>query len=68
MGREEQGRIQCMDAAQVDTLRKKEEAALKTSSSTCSTIQSSSSTRPAKFNSIELGSQMSSYPLGFEMG
>ncbi|CAA7041930.1 unnamed protein product [Microthlaspi erraticum] len=39
MGREEQGRTWCMDAAQLDTQRKKEEAILKTSST---------STRPAK--------------------
>ncbi|CAA7040403.1 unnamed protein product [Microthlaspi erraticum] len=44
MGREEQGRTWCMDAAQLDTQRKKEEVILKTSS----TIRSSSSTRPAK--------------------
>ncbi|CAA7046823.1 unnamed protein product [Microthlaspi erraticum] len=44
MGREEHGRTWCMDAAQLDTQRKKEEAILKTSS----TIRSSSSTRPAK--------------------
>ncbi|CAA7038255.1 unnamed protein product [Microthlaspi erraticum] len=48
MGREEQGRTWCMDAAQLDTQRKKEEAILKTSSTTYSTIRSSSSTRPAK--------------------
>ncbi|CAA7045427.1 unnamed protein product [Microthlaspi erraticum] len=57
MGRKEQGRTWCMDAAQLDTQRKKEEAILKTSSTTYSTTRSSSSTRPAKFNSIELGSQ-----------
>ncbi|CAA7032053.1 unnamed protein product [Microthlaspi erraticum] len=48
MGREEQGRTWCMDAAQLDTQRKKEEVILKTSSTTYSTIRSSSSTRPAK--------------------
>ncbi|CAA7040143.1 unnamed protein product [Microthlaspi erraticum] len=48
MGREEQGRTWCMDAAQLDTQRKKEEAILKTSSTTYSTNRSSSSTRPAK--------------------
>ncbi|CAA7046730.1 unnamed protein product [Microthlaspi erraticum] len=49
MGREEQGRTWCMDAAQLDTQRKKEEAILKTSSTTTRpTDQSSSSTRPAK--------------------
>ncbi|CAA7018053.1 unnamed protein product [Microthlaspi erraticum] len=37
-----------MDAAQLDTQRKKEEAILKTSSTTYSTNRSSSSTRPAK--------------------
>ncbi|CAA7048515.1 unnamed protein product [Microthlaspi erraticum] len=59
MGREEQGRTWCMDAAQLDTQRKKEEAILKTSSTT---------TRPSgrvpqldrpSFNSIELRSQQS---------
>ncbi|CAA7018028.1 unnamed protein product [Microthlaspi erraticum] len=48
MGREEQGRTWRMDAAQLDTQRKKEEVILKTSSTTYSTIRSSSSTRPAK--------------------
>ncbi|CAA7040028.1 unnamed protein product [Microthlaspi erraticum] len=48
MGREEHGRTWCMDAAQLDTQRKKEEAILKTSSTTYSTNRSSSSTRPAK--------------------
>ncbi|CAA7040381.1 unnamed protein product [Microthlaspi erraticum] len=48
LGREEQGRTWCMDAAQLDTQRKKEEVILKTSSTTYSTIRSSSSTRPAK--------------------
>ncbi|CAA7042308.1 unnamed protein product [Microthlaspi erraticum] len=57
MGREEHGRTWCMDAAQLDTQRKKEEAILKTSSTTYSTTRSSSSTGPAKFNSIELRSQ-----------
>ncbi|CAA7029264.1 unnamed protein product [Microthlaspi erraticum] len=41
-------RTWCMDAAQLDTQRKKEEAILKTSSTTYSTNRSSSSTRPAK--------------------
>ncbi|CAA7034295.1 unnamed protein product [Microthlaspi erraticum] len=48
MGREEHGRTWCMDAAQLDTQRKKEEAILKTSSTSYSTNRSSSSTRPAK--------------------
>ncbi|CAA7015075.1 unnamed protein product [Microthlaspi erraticum] len=48
MGREEHGRTWCMDAAQLDTQRKKEEAILKTSSTIYSTNRSSSSTRPAK--------------------
>ncbi|CAA7058515.1 unnamed protein product [Microthlaspi erraticum] len=47
MGREEHGGLG-MDAAQLDTQRKKEEAILKTSSTTYSTNRSSSSTRPAK--------------------
>ncbi|CAA7030125.1 unnamed protein product [Microthlaspi erraticum] len=45
---EEQGRTWCMDAAQLDTQRKKEEVILKTSSTSYSTIRSSFSTRPAK--------------------
>ncbi|CAA7024169.1 unnamed protein product [Microthlaspi erraticum] len=49
MGREEQGRTWCMDAAQLDA--KEEEAILKTSS----TIYSSQLDRPS-FNSIELES------------
>ncbi|CAA7013697.1 unnamed protein product [Microthlaspi erraticum] len=48
MGREEHGRTWRMDAAQLDTQRKKEEAILKTSSTIYSTNRSSSSTRPAK--------------------
>ncbi|CAA7045413.1 unnamed protein product [Microthlaspi erraticum] len=48
MGHEEQGRTWHMDAAQLDTQRKKEEAILKTSSTIYSTNRSSSSTRPAK--------------------
>ncbi|CAA7021289.1 unnamed protein product [Microthlaspi erraticum] len=47
MGHEEHGGLG-MDAAQLDTQRKKEEAILKTSSTTYSTNRSSSSTRPAK--------------------
>ncbi|CAA7030190.1 unnamed protein product [Microthlaspi erraticum] len=56
MGREEHGRTWCMDAAQLDTQRKKEEAILKTSS-TYSTNRSSSSTRPAKLQLDRAGSQ-----------
>ncbi|CAA7040110.1 unnamed protein product [Microthlaspi erraticum] len=48
MGREEHGRTWRMDAAQLDTQGKKEEAILKTSSTIYSTNRSSSSTRPAK--------------------
>ncbi|CAA7060989.1 unnamed protein product [Microthlaspi erraticum] len=48
MGLEEQGRTWCMDAAQPDTQRKKEEVILKISSTTSSTGWSSSSTRLAK--------------------
>ncbi|CAA7057870.1 unnamed protein product, partial [Microthlaspi erraticum] len=48
MGREEHGRTWCMDTAQQDTQRKKEEAILKTSSTIYSTNRSSSPTRPAK--------------------
>ncbi|CAA7045552.1 unnamed protein product [Microthlaspi erraticum] len=48
MGREEHGGTWHMDAAQLDTQRKKGEAILKTSSTVYSTNRSSSSTRPAK--------------------
>ncbi|CAA7018083.1 unnamed protein product [Microthlaspi erraticum] len=48
MGHEEHGGTWHMDAAQLDTQRKKGEAILKTSSTTYSTNRSSSSTRPAK--------------------
>ncbi|CAA7033525.1 unnamed protein product [Microthlaspi erraticum] len=51
MGREEHGRTWCMDAAQLDTQRKKEEAILKTSSTLPRLLD-----RPS-FNSIELRSQ-----------
>ncbi|CAA7058954.1 unnamed protein product [Microthlaspi erraticum] len=59
MGREEQGRTWCMDAAQLDTQRKKEEVILKTSSTTYSTNRSSSQLDRPSFNSIELRSQQS---------
>ncbi|CAA7021697.1 unnamed protein product [Microthlaspi erraticum] len=48
MGHEEHGGTWHMDAAQLDTQRKKGEAILKTSSTIYSTNRSSSSTRPAK--------------------
>ncbi|CAA7018788.1 unnamed protein product [Microthlaspi erraticum] len=48
MGHEEHGGTWHMDAAQLDTQRKKGEAILKTSSTVYSTNRSSSSTRPAK--------------------
>ncbi|CAA7056753.1 unnamed protein product [Microthlaspi erraticum] len=48
MGHEEHGGTWRMDAAQLDTQRKKGEAILKTSSTIYSTNRSSSSTRPAK--------------------
>ncbi|CAA7048864.1 unnamed protein product [Microthlaspi erraticum] len=48
MGHEELGGTWHMDAAQLDTQRKKGEAILKTSSTVYSTNRSSSSTRPAK--------------------
>ncbi|CAA7047550.1 unnamed protein product [Microthlaspi erraticum] len=48
MGQEEHGGTWHMDAAQLDTQRKKGEAILKTSSTVYSTNRSSSSTRPAK--------------------
>ncbi|CAA7040681.1 unnamed protein product [Microthlaspi erraticum] len=57
MGREEQGRTWCMDAAQLDTQRKKEEAILKTSSTTYSTTGRVPQLDRPSFNSIELRSQ-----------
>ncbi|CAA7053953.1 unnamed protein product [Microthlaspi erraticum] len=57
MGREEHGGTWRMDAAQLDTQRKKEEAILKTSSTIYSTNRSSSSTRPAKLQLDRAGSQ-----------
>ncbi|CAA7039480.1 unnamed protein product [Microthlaspi erraticum] len=56
IGGEEHGGTWCMDAAQLDTQRKKEEAILKTSSTVYSTNRLSSLTRPTSFNSIELRS------------
>ncbi|CAA7051078.1 unnamed protein product [Microthlaspi erraticum] len=46
-----------MEAAQLDTQRKKGEAILKTSSTVYSTNRSSSSTRPAKLQLDRAGSQ-----------
>ncbi|CAA7051107.1 unnamed protein product [Microthlaspi erraticum] len=57
MGREEHGGTWRMDAAQLDTQRKKGEAILKTSSTVYSTNRSSSSTRPAKLQLDRAGSQ-----------
>ncbi|CAA7035238.1 unnamed protein product [Microthlaspi erraticum] len=54
MGREEHGRTWCMDAAQLDTQRKKEEAILKTSSTTYSTTGRVPQLDRPSFNSIEL--------------
>ncbi|CAA7031606.1 unnamed protein product [Microthlaspi erraticum] len=48
LGHEEHGGTWHMEAAQLDTQRKKGEAILKTSSTVYSTNRSSSSTRPAK--------------------
>ncbi|CAA7045168.1 unnamed protein product [Microthlaspi erraticum] len=48
MGHKEHGGTWHMEAAQLDTQRKKGEAILKTSSTVYSTNRSSSSTRPAK--------------------
>ncbi|CAA7037641.1 unnamed protein product [Microthlaspi erraticum] len=48
MGHKEHGGTWHMEAAQLDTQRKKGEAILKTSSTVHSTNRSSSSTRPAK--------------------
>ncbi|CAA7045075.1 unnamed protein product [Microthlaspi erraticum] len=59
MGREEQGRTWCMDAAQLDTQRKKEEAILKTSSTTTRPTGRVPQLDRPSFNSIELRSQQS---------
>ncbi|CAA7052870.1 unnamed protein product [Microthlaspi erraticum] len=57
MGREEHGRTWCMDAAQLDTQRKKEEAILKTSSTTTRPTGRVPQLDRPSFNSIELRSQ-----------
>ncbi|CAA7021322.1 unnamed protein product [Microthlaspi erraticum] len=57
MGHEEHGGTWRMEAAQLDTQRKKGEAILKTSSTVYSTNRSSSSTRPAKLQLDRAGSQ-----------
>ncbi|CAA7048697.1 unnamed protein product [Microthlaspi erraticum] len=57
MGHEEHGGTWHMEAAQLDTQRKKGEAILKTSSTVHSTNRSSSSTRPAKLQLDRAGSQ-----------
>ncbi|CAA7049031.1 unnamed protein product [Microthlaspi erraticum] len=57
MGHEEHGGTWHMEAAQLDTQRKKGEAILKTSSTVYSTNRSSSSTRPAKLQLDRAGSQ-----------
>ncbi|CAA7049923.1 unnamed protein product [Microthlaspi erraticum] len=59
MGREEHGRTWCMDAAQLDTQRKKEEAILKTSSTTTRPTGRVPQLDRPSFNSIELRSQQS---------
>ncbi|CAA7057049.1 unnamed protein product [Microthlaspi erraticum] len=56
MGHEEHGGTWHMEAAQLDTQRKKGEAILKTSSTVYSTNRSSSSTRPAKLQLDRAGS------------
>ncbi|CAA7021275.1 unnamed protein product [Microthlaspi erraticum] len=56
MGREEHGRTWCMDAAQLDTQRKKEEAILKTSSTTTRPTGRVPQLDRPSFNSIELRS------------
>ncbi|CAA7041349.1 unnamed protein product [Microthlaspi erraticum] len=57
MGHKEHGGTWHMEAAQLDTQRKKGEAILKTSSTVHSTNRSSSSTRPAKLQLDRAGSQ-----------
>ncbi|CAA7035516.1 unnamed protein product [Microthlaspi erraticum] len=65
MGHEEHGGTWHMEAAQLDTQRKKGEAILKTSSTVYSTNRSSSSTRPAKLQLDRAGSQTSTLGKGW---
>ncbi|CAA7056525.1 unnamed protein product [Microthlaspi erraticum] len=58
-GHEEHGGTWRMEAAQLDTQRKKGEAILKTSSTVHSTNRSSSSTRPAKLQLDRAGESKS---------
>ncbi|CAA7041265.1 unnamed protein product [Microthlaspi erraticum] len=71
MGREEHGRTWCMDAAQLDTQRKKEEAILKTSSTIYSTNRSSSqSTGQASTRSsweVKVKPEKCCFPLDFPL-
>ncbi|CAA7034288.1 unnamed protein product [Microthlaspi erraticum] len=60
MGHKEHGGTWHMEAAQLDTQRKKGEAILKTSSTVHSTNRSSSSTRPAKLQLDRAGVKGSS--------
>ncbi|CAA7021276.1 unnamed protein product [Microthlaspi erraticum] len=64
MGHEEHGGTWHMDAAQLDTQRKKGEAILKTSSTVYSTNRSSSSTRPAKLQ-LDRAEKHSGNPLSW---
>ncbi|CAA7013707.1 unnamed protein product [Microthlaspi erraticum] len=59
MGHKEHGGTWRMEAAQLDTQRKKGEAILKTSSTVHSTNRSSSSTRPAKLQLDRAGESKS---------
>ncbi|CAA7020512.1 unnamed protein product [Microthlaspi erraticum] len=63
MGHKEHGGTWHMEAAQLDTQRKKGEAILKTSSTVHSTNRSSSSTRPAKLQLDRAGEVKRSNPI-----
>ncbi|CAA7022273.1 unnamed protein product [Microthlaspi erraticum] len=69
MGHEEHGGTWHMEAAQLDTQRKKGEAILKTSSTVHSTNRSSSSTRPAKLQldraEVKVKPEKCCFPLDF---
>ncbi|CAA7046752.1 unnamed protein product [Microthlaspi erraticum] len=69
MGHKEHGGTWHMEAAQLDTQRKKGEAILKTSSTVYSTNRSSSSTRPAKLQldraGVKVKPEKCCFPLDF---
>ncbi|CAA7047643.1 unnamed protein product [Microthlaspi erraticum] len=72
MGHKEHGGTWHMEAAQLDTQRKKGEAILKTSSTVHSTNRSSSSTRPAKLQldragEVKVKPEKCCFPLDFPL-